>query len=76
MKGISKQSVPMIKMGTSKVCGDIWYNKVVLTNVLSFAEARRMYPVTYDSEHDAFMVAIDKTKLRFRNVNKQYIADA
>ena len=35
-----------------------------------------MYPVTYDSERDAFVVAIGKTKLRFRNVNKQYVANA
>ncbi len=76
IKGISKQSVRTTKMGTTKVCGDVWYNKDVLANVWSFAEARRMYPVTYDSERDAFVVAIGKTKLRFRNVNKQYVADA
>ena len=75
IKGISKQSVRTTKMGTTKVCGDVWYNKDVLANVWSFAEARRMYPVTYDSERDAFVVAIGKTKLRFRNVNKQYVAD-
>ena len=76
IKVISKQSVRTTKMGSTRVCGDVWYNKDVLANVWSFHEARRMYPVSYDSGRDMFTVDLGSNKLHFRNINKQYVADA
>jgi len=35
-----------------------------------------MYPVSYDSARDMFTVDLGSNKLQFRNINRQYVADA
>jgi hypothetical protein len=47
--------------------GKVWYNKDSVANIFSFAEMRKLYRITYDSEtEDAFIVHTPERQVRFK----------
>jgi hypothetical protein len=58
---VSKQSGQVDKFGT------VWYNPNSVANIFSFAEMKRIYRITYDSEvEDAFVVHTPTNEVRFK----------
>jgi hypothetical protein len=60
---------PIVSNKTASVdkFGKVWYNKDSVANIFSFAEMRKLYRITYDSEtEDAFIVHTPERQVRFK----------
>ena len=55
--------------------GKVWYNKDSVANIFRFAEMRKLYRVTYNSEtEDAFIVHTPERQVRFKPLKNGLIS--
>lgn len=49
-------------MGTLKNYSEVWFNKDVITNILSLSRVKERYPAKYDSDEGKQFVAVQPNK--------------